>query len=260
MKILIIEDEKPASEKIIGFLKKYDQAAEVIAILESVNKTVEWFNNSSVLPDIIFMDVKLTDGLCFDIFKQVSIKKPIIFTTAFNQYAIDAFKHNSIDYLLKPITYQHFFQSMEKLQSLRKNLPDIAESAKLEHLRNVFSSPNQIYKPRFMVKVGEHLRSVPTESIVIFYSEGRDVTLITNTSKRYIVDYKMEALENMLNPEHFFRVGRSFIVNINYIIDTLIYSNSRLKVSLNIPFEEEIIVSREKVKQFKDWFDGGEKA
>jgi len=258
VKILIIEDEKPASEKIVSFLKKYNRDIEILEIIESVRKTVEWFNNSKVLPDVIFMDVQLTDGLCFDIFKQVSIKKPIIFTTAFNQYAIDAFKQSSIDYLLKPITYDQFFQSMEKLHSLKKNLPDIAESGQLEQLQNIFSSLNQIYKPRFMVKVGEHLRSVPTVSIVLFFAEGRDVTMITDASKRYIVDYKIEELENMLNPEHFFRIGRSFIVNINYIVDTLIYSNSRLKINLTIPFEEEIIVSREKVKQFKDWFDGGE--
>jgi len=255
VKILIIEDEKSASEKIVSYLKKYNRGIEILAIIESVGKTVEWFNNSKVLPDVIFMDVQLTDGLCFDIFKHVSIKKPIIFTTAFNQYAIDAFKQSSIDYLLKPITYEHFFQSMEKLHSLKKNLPDINESGQLEQMRNIFSNLNQIYKPRFMVKSGENLRSVPTENVVVFFAEGRDVILITDASKRYTVDYKMEELENMLNPEHFFRIGRSFIVNNNYIVDAQALSNSRLKISLTIPFEEEIIVSREKVKQFRDWFD-----
>jgi len=255
MKVLIIEDEKPASEKIVGFLKVYDPAIEILEILESVSKSVEWFRTSAVLPDLIFSDVQLTDGLCFEIFNQVNIKKPIIFTTAFNQYALEAFKQNSVDYLLKPFTYEQFAQSMKKLDSLKENLP---KSNDLEHLRNIFSNMNQNYKPRFMVKVGEHLRSVQTENIVLFFSEGRNVTLITNHSKRYIVDYKMEELENMLNPEHFFRLGRSFIVNINFIADTLVYSNSRLKVTLSIPFEEEIIVSREKVKQFKDWFDGME--
>ncbi len=255
MKVLIIEDEKPASEKITGFLKLYDPDIEILEIIESVNRSVEWFKSSNTLPDLIFMDVQLTDGLCFEIFKQVNIKKPIIFTTAFNQYALEAFKQNSIDYLLKPISYEQFAQSLKKLDSLKENLPKTND---LEHLRNIFSNMNQNYKPRFMVKVGEHLRSVQTENIVLFYAEGRNVTLITNNSKRYIVDYKMEELENMLNPEHFFRLGRSFIVNINFIADTLVYSNSRLKVTLSIPFEEEIIVSREKVKQFKDWFDGME--
>ncbi len=255
MKVLIIEDEKPASEKIVGFLKLYDPSIEILEILESVSKSVEWFRTSTALPDLIFSDVQLTDGLCFEIFNQVNIKKPVIFTTAFNQYALEAFKQNSVDYLLKPFTYAQFSQSMKKLDSLKENLP---KSNDLEHLRNIFSNMNQNYKPRFMVKVGEHLRSVQTENIVLFFSEGRNVTLITNNSKRYIVDYKMEELENMLNPEHFFRLGRSYIVNINFIADTLVYSNSRLKVTLSIPFEEEIIVSREKVKQFKDWFDGME--
>jgi DNA-binding LytR/AlgR family response regulator len=145
---------------------------------------------------------------------------------------------------------------MEKLKSLKENLPKNEESIHLEQLSSIFSSINQSYKSRFMVKVGEHLRTVQTESIVLFFAEGRNVTLIANNSKRYIVDYKMEELENMLNPKQFFRLSRSFIVNINSIADTLIYSNSRLKVTLSIPFEDEIIVSREKVKQFKDWFDG----
>ncbi len=258
MKALIIEDEKPAAEKIVTFLRKYNPGIEIFAIIESVSKSIEWFKTATVLPDIIFMDVLLIDGLCFDIFKQITIKKPIIFTTAFNEYAIDAFKQNSIDYLLKPVSYELFFQSMEKLHSLKANLPQISETGQLDNLRNVFSNANQNYKARFMVKVGEHLRSVQTDHIVMFFSEGRDVTMITDQSKKYIVDYKMEELENMLNPKQFFRLSRSYAVNINFITETLVYSNSRLKVILSIPFEEEIIVSREKVKQFKDWFDGME--
>jgi two-component system, LytTR family, response regulator len=256
MKVLIIEDEKPASDKIVSFLQMYDSNIEVMAIIESVCKAVEWFRETSTLPDVIFMDVQLTDGLCFEIFEQVSIKKPIIFTTAFNQYAIKAFKQNSIDYLLKPIDYQQFYQSLKKLTTLRDNLPGNSEFDQLEQYRTLFSNIGQSYKPRFMVKVGEHLRTVQTENIVLFFAEGRNVTLIDNKSKRYVVDYKMEELENMLNPKHFFRLSRSFIVNINFIADTLIYSNSRLKVALTNPFEEEIIVSREKVKLFKEWFDG----
>jgi two-component system, LytTR family, response regulator len=258
MKALIIEDEKPASDKIVSFLQMYDEKIEVSGILESVAKSVEWFRTTDVLPDIIFMDVQLSDGICFDIFDQVTIKKPIIFTTAFNQYAVEAFKQNSIGYLLKPFNYQQFYQTLKKLESLGENLPKNFEKEQLEKLQSLFSNLNQNFKTRFMVKVGEHLRSVQTENIALFSSEGRDVTLITSQGKRYIVDYKMEELENILNPEQFFRLGRSFIVNINFIADTLVYSNSRLKVTLTIPFEEEIIVSREKVRQFKEWFDGME--
>ena len=256
IKVLIIEDEKPASDKIVDYLKTYNPDILVLDVIESVNKAVSWFRTSPLLPDCIFMDIQLTDGLCFEIFDHVSIKKPIIFTTAFNQYALAAFKQNSIDYLLKPFSYEDFKQSMRKLESFGENLPKIDEKARFESLHTLFSSMNQNYKSRFMVKVGEHIRSVQTEQIALFFSEGRNVTLITGLGKNYIIDYKMEELENILNPEHFFRVSRSFILNINFIADTLIYSNSRLRVTLTIPFEEEIIVSREKVKQFKEWFDG----
>lgn len=253
MKALIIEDEKPASDKIVRFLKKYDAAIEILDVIESVYLSVKWFNTSVILPDIIFMDIQLTDGLCFDIFEQVSVKRPIIFTTAFNQYALEAFKQNSIDYLLKPITYEQFSQSLKKLNAFHENLP---KNNELEQLRSIFTNQAQNFKQRFIVKVGDHLRSIQTENIVLFFSEGRNVTLIDNKSKRYIVDYKMEELENMLNPEIFFRLSRSYIANINFIADTLMYSSSRLRITLSIPFEDEIIVSREKVKQFKDWFDG----
>jgi two-component system, LytTR family, response regulator len=254
MKVLIIEDEKPAADKLLNFISMYDATVEIQGIIGSVQQAVEWLIKAEFLPDLIFMDIQLADGLCFEIFDQVSVKKPIIFTTAFNQYALEAFKQNSIDYLLKPISYEAFYQSMKKLESFGDHLPD--KMSGLGQLKNVFSKPEQAFKQRFMVKVGDHLRSVIVSDIAIFYSEGRSVTLLTKESKQYIVDYKMEQLETMLSPAHFFRLSRSFIVNISYIAETFVYSNSRLKVKLSLPFEEEIIVSREKVKAFKEWFDG----
>ncbi|MFN8256076.1 MAG: LytTR family DNA-binding domain-containing protein [Bacteroidales bacterium] len=258
MKVLIIEDERPAADLLAGFLRRYNQSVKILNVIDSVTGAVKWFKQSESMPDLIFMDIQLTDGLSFEIFKEIEIKKPIIFITAHDNYALEAFKQNSIDYLLKPIDYEQFIRSLKKLESLRENF---AETSQFEQLKSVFANinPAKNYKNRFLVKIGEHLRSVPTENINLFYSEGRDVTLITSQQKKYMVDYKMEELENMLDPSLFFRVGRSFIVNIHSIADTLVYSNSRLKISLTIPFEHEIIVSREKVKAFKEWFGGDEK-
>ena len=256
MNVLIIEDEKPAADKLILFLQRYDPNIKVLDVIQTVQGTIDYFEGNNVMPDLLFMDISLHDGLCFDIFKEVSITKPVIFVTAFNQYALEAFKVNSVAYLVKPLSYDSFYNSMKKLDSLKENLPKNIEKLELEQLRTIYASINQEYKQRFMVKIGEHLRSVQAENIVLFYAEGRTVTMLTNSLNKYIVDYKMEELETMLNPEMFFRLSRTYHVNINFIKDTLIYSNSRLKITLSIPFESEIIVSREKVKLFKKWFDG----
>ena len=258
MKIIIVEDEKPAVKKLELFLKKYDPAIEILGIFTSVAQTVEWLRDSSNQPDLLFLDIQLTDGLSFDIFKQVNIQKPVIFTTAYNEFAIEAFKLNSIDYLLKPLDYDHLLRAMEKMKSLRANLPDTGQQQQFEELSLVLSQFQKSYKNRFMVKVGDHIRSVSAENISLFYAEGRTVYLVTNTGKQYIIDYRLENLEDILDPELFFRVSRSFIVQINAIADVLVYSNSRLKIKLHFDFEKEIIVSREKVSQLKTWFNGME--
>jgi two-component system LytT family response regulator len=183
------------------------------------------------------------------------VKKPVIFTTAFNEYALDAFKVNSIDYLLKPITFTDLSASMNKLESFRKQFQWNSEQD--EKIQQVYSSiKNKEYKNRFMVKLGEHIRSITTDTINIFYAEGRDVFLVTNQGRKFIIDYTLEALEDIIDPKVFFRINRTFIVNINAIKDVIVYSNSRLKIMLSQEFDKEIIVSREKVNEFKEWFDG----
>lgn len=255
MKVIIIEDEVPAAEKLERYLQKYDPTIEVQARLNSVKDAVRWLQENQDSTDLLFLDIQLIDGLSFQIFQEVQIRKPVIFITAFNEFALDAFKVNSIDYLLKPITFTDLSASLKKLESLREQLR--WSDQKTAQLQDVFASPKtKDYKTRFMVKLGDHIRSITADQIALFYAEGRDVYLVTTQSRKFIVDYTLETLEDLLDPSVFYRVNRSFILNIHSIKDVMMYSNSRLKITPTQEFDKEIIVSREKVNDFKEWFDG----
>jgi two-component system LytT family response regulator len=255
MRVVIIEDEVPAAEKLERYLQKYDPTIEVIARLNSVKDSIEWLSNNQESADLLFMDIQLIDGLSFQIFQLVQVKKPVIFTTAFNEFALDAFKVNSIDYLLKPLTFTDLAASLKKLEGLREQLKPVSDQH--ERIQQAFLDlrPKE-YKNRFMVKLGEHIRSITIDQISLFFADGRDVYLVTNQNRKFIIDYTLEALEDILDPKLFFRLNRTFILHINSIKDVLVYSNSRLKITLNQEFDREIIVSREKVADFKSWFDG----
>ncbi len=259
MKVLIVEDETPAAEKLERLIKQYDPDIQICGRFDTIEKTVRWLEDINNTVDLIFLDIQLADGISFEIFRRTQVNSPVIFTTAYNEYAIDAFKVNSIDYLLKPITYEDLYRSMTKLESLRESLPTVKHRIQFEELSQALSNLQKNYKTRFMVKVGDHIRSVTTNNISLFFAEGRTVFMLTSQGKRFVIDYKLEELESLLESERFFRVSRSFIVNINAVADVIMYSNSRLKVRLDQEFEKEIIVSREKVSQFKTWFDGQER-
>lgn len=255
MKVVIVEDEVPAAEKLERYLLKFDPAMEILVRLKTVADTVAWLQQFQENADLIFMDIQLTDGLSFQVFQEVAVKKPVIFTTAYNEFALDAFKVNSIDYLLKPITFTDLSASLKKLAALREQLR--AEPDAPEMLQEKYSAlKTRSYKSRFMVKLGEHIRSVTTDQIGFFYADGREVYLVTDQGRKFIVDYTLESLEGLLDPKQFFRLNRTFILNIDAIKDVLVYSNSRLKITLTQAFDKEIIVSREKVSEFKEWFDG----
>jgi two-component system LytT family response regulator len=255
MKVVIVEDEVPAAEKLERYLTKYDASIQVVAQLDAVATAVHWLRENQVSVDLIFMDIQLVDGLSFQIFQQVKILKPVIFTTAYNEFALDAFKVNSIDYLLKPITFTDLSASLQKLASLKAQFRQGDDQA--ERIQQVFSTAQTtVHKKRFMVKIGEHIRSITADQITMLYAEGRDVYLVTSQGKKFIIDYTLETLEDILDPHLFFRINRTFILNINAIKDVLIYSNSRLKITMTQDFDKEIIVSREKVNEFKTWFDG----
>jgi DNA-binding LytR/AlgR family response regulator len=250
MKIVIVEDEPLAAEKLERYLLKFNAAIEIQATLPSIHDATNWFRTNEDY-DIIFMDIQLTDGLSFEIFNQTKINKPVIFTTAFDEYAVDAFKVNSIDYILKPITFTDISKAMNKFASLK----NLYTSETLHHKIGQIATQKKI-KDRFLVRLGNHIHSIKAEEIALFYADGRTVYLVTKENKKYILDYKLEELSTVLDSSNFFRVNRTFIINIQSINDVIVYSNSRLKISTNVKTEKEIIVSREKVSTFKSWFEG----
>ncbi len=251
MKVVIVEDEPLAAEKLERYLLKYDADILIMGKLASIEEAVLWITSHQEEVDLFFMDVQLADGLSFEIFNTVKINKPVIFTTAFDEFAIDAFKVNSIDYLLKPILFTDLSKALKKLEALRSQF-----SGKNDVSQVVKHMTDKVFKNRFLVSLGNHIHSVKSEDISFFFAEGRDAYLVTSSRKKYMIEYKLESLEEMLEPKSFFRVNRTFIVNINAIEDVLIYSNRRLKLTLSQNIEKEIIVSREKVADFKQWFEG----
>ena len=249
MKVLIIEDEHPASQKLERLLKDLEKTTEIVGILESVEDAVNWFS-TNLQPDLIFMDIQLEDGLCFEIFEKVEVKTPVIFTTAFDEYALKAFKVNSVDYLLKPLNEEALNIAIQKYKSLYTKDDYVS---KIENLLNQFKPA---VKERFLIKVGEHYKSVQTHDISCFYIKERCNFICTVKGKNYGLDYSLDKLEKMIDSKRFFRVNRNYIINFYSIRDIISYSSSRLKIVLeNWNDPEEILVSRERVSEFKEWID-----
>lgn len=249
MNIIIIEDEKPSARRLVRMLKEMD--IEAVATLHSVAESIKWFN-SNKHPDIILLDIQLSDGLSFEIFEKVKVNSSIIFTTAYDEYALKAFKLDSIDYLLKPIDQEELQFAIKKF---RKNKPEQGTlQMDIEQIRKLLINPlSKNYKERFTIKIGQHLKIIPIEDIECFYSENKGTYIFTSDIRDYLIDITLEQLESDLDPMKFFRVSRKFYININAIKDIISYSNNRLKLVLNHFSEHEIIVSREKVKNFKIW-------
>ena len=251
MKVAIIEDEPLATDKLERYLLKYSEEIEVMCALPSIEKALPWIAENQNEVDLFFMDIQLTDGLSFEIFSKIAVKKPVIFTTAYDEFAIDAFKVNSIDYLLKPITFTDLSKALEKLKSLKVQFSTGKELTPI-----VKQLAKKTYKDRFLVRMGNHIHSIPSDSIAYFFAEGRDVYLFRSNGKKYLIEYTLESLEELLDPRQFFRANRSFLVKLNAIEDVVVYANRRLKLTLNPKIESETIVSREKVTAFKHWFEG----
>jgi len=253
MKILIVEDELPAAEKLKRYLLRYNSKYVILDILKSVESSVVWFQKNPA-PDLVFMDIQLLDGKSFEIFKKVEVNAPIIFTTAFDEYALEAFKVNSVAYLLKPYSFEDLKQAIDKTKGLQKNTE--GTDPMIQSLLAKLSGDEKSYKSRFMVKIGDHIKSIPTPSIQLFFAEGRNAYIVTTEGRKLIIDYNLEQLEELLDPKLFQRVNRSFILHIDTIKDVIVYSNSRLKVIPHQSVDREIIISREKVRLFKSWIDG----
>lgn len=253
MTTLIIEDEKPAARLLQRKLEKLNIAVETM--LHSVEESIDWFSNNQH-PDLIFLDIQLSDGLSFEIFEKIDIKSAIIFTTAYDEYALKAFKLNSIDYLLKPIdeddldiAVTKFKSRLPKPESERSNL-----QLDFEQIRRMLSNPfEKNYKKRFTVKIGQYLKVITTDEIECFFSENKGTYIHTFDNRNYLIDSTLEILEQELDMKDFFRVSRKFIVPLQAIKEIQVYTNSRLKVILPTYREDEVIVSREKVQDFKSW-------
>ncbi|HOZ88270.1 MAG TPA: LytTR family DNA-binding domain-containing protein [Bacteroidia bacterium] len=250
MKAIIIEDEKLSAEHLATLLKKADNTVDIVATFDSVKKSIAEFKKG-LRADILFVDVHLADGLSFDIFSEVQVDTPVIFTTAYNEYAIKAFKINSVDYLLKPISIADLQNALSKY----KRLNEKNNSEVLENLANAYQNINKQYKNRFMVKTGDTISSVKTEDVSHFISEDGLVIIVINAGKRYAIDYTLDQLEEMLSPDDFFRINRKVIIHISSIKKVSPYFNSRLKLNSDSLKDEECIVSRERVGDFKMWLD-----
>lgn len=249
MNILIIEDEKPAANRLVKLLEKHFPEAEFAGNFDTVTSAVRWFSQNPP-PDLIFCDIQLADGISFEIFEQVLVNSPVIFTTAFDQYAIKAFQVNAIDYLLKPIDPEDLAKAVEKFKS-RQVKPPID----LDILKSLLQPETKKFKSRFLVRFGEKIQSIPAEEIAFFFSEERVTFLQTSAGKKYVLESTLEQLESAVDPAVFFRINRKYLVKVDAVEEVLSYSNSRLKVKLKNSSDTDILISREKVSDFKAWLD-----
>lgn len=256
IKVLIVEDEKMASARLQNLLAEYDPEIKVLAHLDSVKNAVQWLMNNPS-PELIFMDIQLGDGISFEIFDFIKIDCPIIFITAYNEYAIEAFQVNSVDYLLKPLNKDDLFKAMEKFKTIFGNkVEKQVQEFDLNALKEIINNYKTNYKNRFIIKNGEHLKAVPINNILYFFSREKGTFIQTDDNRRYLLDYTMDQAEKILDPTLFFRINRQYIVSFEAITDMVSYTNSRIKLILqNSTDEKDIIVSREKVSDFKKWLD-----
>ena len=250
MTTIIIEDEKPAARLLQRKLEKFN--IEVGVMLHSVEESIEWFSNNEH-PDLIFLDIQLSDGLSFEIFEKMEIRSVVIFTTAYDEYALKAFKLNSIDYLLKPIDEDDLEAAISKYKT-RLPKPETNLSLDFEQIKKMLSNPfEKNYKKRFTIKIGQHLKVISTDEIECIFSENKGTYIHTFDNRNYLLESTLEVLENELDPKEFYRISRKFIIPLKSVKEIVVYSNSRLKVILPSYKEDEIIVSREKVSDFKNW-------
>ena len=256
MKVLIIEDEELAVKKLRKTLNAVDESAEVVGVADSIRSSVNWLQNNPS-PDLILMDIELCDGQSFEIFDKVDVKSTVIFTTSYDEFALKAFKVNSVDYLLKPVQKEDLHVAIEKYKKLKTLYKDANESPvfNIENLVKELQQKMQgkEYRKRFLVKQAQKLVSIETEQIAYFYSDGRLNFFKTFDNKKFVVDYTMDELEEMLDPEKYFRISRSFYVSINSVDQIHDYFGNRLMLYLKPQVDKEALVSRERVSDFKRW-------
>lgn len=250
MKVLILEDETLAADRLEGMLREIQPNVDIIGRLKSVATSVEWLN-ANARPDLIVTDIRLLDGLCFDIFSQVKVDSPVIFTTAYDQYAIRAFEVNSVDYLLKPIEREKLEVSLQRVQQ-RKAEPAPDYSRVLDLIKNA-SQP--AFKSRFMVRLGQRIVAITTDKIGYFFSESKLTYIVTLDGKKLPIDQPLDELIDILDPKRFFRVNRQFIVAFESIAEIHPYFKGRIKIVLQPKTDEEVVISSDRTPEFKRWID-----
>jgi len=249
MNVIIIEDEKPAARRLQRMLQQLN--IHVSVMLHSVQESIDWFLNNAH-PDLILLDIQLSDGLSFEIFNEVCVSSSIIFTTAYDAYALKAFKLNSIDYLLKPIDDEELNYAIQQFKEV--NAKQIKPNFDIESIQKLLQNPmEKDYKKRFIIKINQRLKIINVSDIVCFYSEDKATFIQTSDTRTYCIDYTLEQLENLLDPKIYYRVNRKCFVQITAIKDIISYANSRLQIKIENFTAFDIIVSREKVKNFKNW-------
>lgn len=256
MKILIVEDEELAVRKLQKTLAEVDPSAEVVGTTESIQSTVEWLQKNQT-PDLILMDIELADGQSFEIFKRVEVKSPVVFTTSYDEFALKAFKVNSVDYLLKPVQREDLESALNKY----RNIKDLYTPANAQGDFNMDTLVKELqqklqpkeYRKRFLVKHAQKLVSIELEEIAYFFSDGRLNFFKTYDNRKFVVDYTLDELEEMLDPVKFFRISRSFYVSVESVDQIHDYFGNRLLLHLKPSVDKEALVSREKVSDFKKW-------
>ena len=251
MNFLIVEDEMLSAERLATMIGRLVPGSLHLKTCDSVKSALRWLSVNTA-PDLAFFDIQLADGLSFEIFDKINVEFPVIFTTGFDEYAIQAFKVNSIDYLLKPVDENGLSKSLEKYN---KGFYHSSFKLEYEFLTRALNFSGNTYKNRFLIKVGDHLRMIPVSEIAYFFSREKYTYIHSLKQRDFGVDFSLEQIETFINPEDFFRVNRSHIVSLKAIDDIIVYSGSRLKLRLNVVTDEDIIVSREKVSEFKLWLD-----
>lgn len=252
MKALVVEDEALAAERLVVLVQAIDPSIEVTAQLDTITDTVQYLKSNEA-PDVIFLDIQLADGKSFEIFERVSVEAPIIFTTAYDQFTLKAFKFNSIDYLLKPVQPEDLRVALDKLKRLKRKGLNANE---LEALKEIIKQKTQPFKQRLVIKAGNKIQFRNADEVAYFFADGKEAYLVTGKENRkYLIGYTLEELENILNPAEFFRISRKFIVRADAITEVKGLMSTKLEIKLNQPTEHELVVSRERAAEFKKWLD-----
>lgn len=251
MNVLIIEDEPLAVQRLETLVADIYPGVSILGRIDSVKKAVQWFSTNA-MPDLVLMDIQLADGISFQIFEQCEVHAPVIFTTAYDEYALKAFKVNSIDYILKPVDRSDLANALKKLESLKGVQP---QQQLMQNISQAMQMLTRKYKERFVIKVGEHLRTIETKSVLYFFSQEKATFCHTTDNRNYVLDYTLEQLETLVDPADYFRANRKYLVRGDSIQDIISYTNSRLRLVLRDSPDNDIVVARERVQDFRLWLD-----